>query len=69
MHLWMVICHIPFWGHCDLELCPSFQNDPIWSISPILYEVGITNLICGFILGWKSGAYHFFGHFDIDVDC
>ena len=28
-------------------------------MSPILYEVGITDLICGFILGWQSGAYHF----------
>ena len=27
-------------------------------ISPILFEVGITNLVCGCILGW-SDAYHF----------
>ena len=25
----------------------------------ILFEVGIQNLVCGFILGWQSGAYHF----------
>ena len=28
-------------------------------ISPILFEVGIPNLICGCILGWQSVAYHF----------
>ena len=25
----------------------------------ILFEVGIPNLVCGFLLGWWSGAYHF----------
>ena len=29
------------------------------SISPIFLEVGIPNLICGCILGWRSVAYHF----------
>ena len=29
------------------------------SISPILFEVGIPNLVCGYILGWRSVAYHF----------
>ena len=24
MHLLMVICHVPFLGHCDLDFCPSF---------------------------------------------
>ena len=28
-------------------------------ISPILFEVGILNLVCGCILGWRSVAYHF----------
>ena len=28
-------------------------------ISPILFEVGIPNLVCGCILGWRSVAYHF----------
>ena len=28
-------------------------------ISPIFFEVGIPNLICGCILGWRSVAYHF----------
>ena len=29
------------------------------SISPIFFEVGIRNLVCGCILGWGSVAYHF----------
>ena len=28
-------------------------------ISPIFFEVGITNLMCGCILGLQSVAYHF----------
>ena len=26
---------------------------------PIFFEVGIPNLVCGCILGWRSVAYHF----------
>ena len=29
------------------------------SISPIFFEVGIPNLVCGCILGWRSVGYHF----------
>ena len=29
------------------------------SISPIFFEVGVPNLVCGYILGWRSVAYHF----------
>ena len=28
-------------------------------ISPIFFEVGIPNLMCGCILGWRSVAFHF----------
>ena len=28
-------------------------------ISPKFFEVGIPNLVCGCILGWRSVAYHF----------
>ena len=28
-------------------------------ISPIFFEVGIPNLVCGCILVWQSVAYHF----------
>ena len=31
----------------------------VQSISPIFFEVGIPNLVCGCILGWRSVAYHF----------
>ena len=40
-----------FLGHCDLDLRPSFENNGVWSISPILFELGIQNLVCGCILG------------------
>ena len=56
MHLWMVICCLPLWGHCDLDLWPSFKKSRILKI---LFEVGITNLVCGLYLGWRIGAYHF----------
>ena len=29
------------------------------SISSISFEVGIPNLVCGYILGWRSVGYHF----------
>ena len=29
------------------------------SISPKFFEVGIPNLVCGYIFGWRSVAYHF----------
>ena len=50
----MVICCVPFWGHCVLDLWHSISNN-----IPILFEVGIRNSICDFILGWQSGAYQF----------
>ena len=39
------MCRIPFLGHCDLDLWPSFYNNRVWSISPILFDVGIPNLV------------------------
>ena len=71
MHLGMAECRIPFSGHCDLDLdlWLSFivitmsvrPSDPlrVQCISPLFFEVGILNLICGCILGWWSVAYHF----------
>ena len=60
MHLGMVECRVPFTGHCDLNfyLWPRFWNNRVWSISLIIFEVGISNLVCGCILGWQSVAYH-----------
>ena len=53
----MVECHIPFSGHCDLELT-SFKNKDIRSIYLTLSKVGIPNLVCGCILVWRSAVYH-----------
>ena len=44
----------------SLDLWPSFKKlHWVWCISPILFDVGIPNLGCWFLLGWQSGAYHF----------
>ena len=59
MHLGMPECHKPFLGHCDLDLWPSFKNYCVQSISLILFDVGIPNFGWWFLLGWRSGAYHF----------
>ena len=59
MHLRMTECHISFSGHYDLDLGPSFKNYCVQSLSPTLFVVGIPNLVCGYILGLWSVAYHF----------
>ena len=40
------------------EICPSVSPS-VRFISPLLFEVGIPNLVCEYILGWQSVAYHF----------
>ena len=37
----MAECRIQFLGHCDLDLCPSFLNNRVLSITLILFELGI----------------------------
>ena len=62
------------WGHIvvALSIYLSFQlyvllslvsvcSRHVQTISPILFEVGIPNLMCGCILGWRSVTYHL-GH-------
>ena len=39
--------------------CPSVRPLRVRCISPIFFEVGIPNLVCGCILGWQSVAYYF----------
>ena len=39
------------------SVCPSSFR--VQYISPIFFEVGIPNLVCGYIFGWRSVAYHF----------
>ena len=43
------------------SVCPSVSPSRfrVRSISPIFFEVGIPNLVSGYILGWRSVAYHF----------
>ena len=50
MNLGMSECHIPFSGHCHLQLLPSFNNNCVRSISLILFEIEIS--------GWWSVLYH-----------
>ena len=59
MHLGMVESHILFLSHCDIDLLPSFNNNCVRSISLLLFEIGIPNLVCECILGWLSVLYHF----------
>ena len=54
----MVECLLLFTGHWDLDLLPSFNNDCVRSISLILFEIGIPNLVCECILGWSRVLYH-----------
>ena len=55
----MTGCHMPFLGHSDLDLRPSFKNYCVRSISLIPFELGIPNLVCGCIFGKRSVMYHF----------
>ena len=59
MHLGMPECHKLFLGHCDLDLWPSFQEWLCPEHTAISFDVGIPNLWWWFLLGWRSGAYHF----------
>ena len=70
MHIGMTECHISFSGHCDLNLDirPSFKNNCVRSISLIFFEVGIPNLVCECILGWRSVTYHFQGTVTLTSD-
>ena len=52
-------CHVPFSGHCDLDLLPSYKNYCVQSLSLIFFEVGIPNLVSICILGWQNVTYHF----------
>ena len=58
MHLGMVESHILFLSHFDLDLRPSFNDNCVRSISLLLFEIGIPNLVCECILGWLSVLYH-----------
>ena len=59
--------HIPCLGHCYHDLSPSFKNR-VQSISLILFEVGIPNLVCRYILGIKKCHVLSLCHCDLDID-
>ena len=47
MYIGVAECRILFWGHCDLDLDhrPQFYNNRVWSISSIIYDIEISNLV------------------------
>ena len=48
MHLGMPECHKPFWGHCDLDLWPSFQE--LLCPEPISYIIWCRNPKFGVVI-------------------
>ena len=48
-----------FWVTVNMTSDLVFKNYCVQSISPILFDVGIPNFGWWFLLGWRSGAYHF----------
>ena len=60
MHLGVSEFHVPSFNNCDLELLPGFLNHHlVWCKTPISFEVGIPNLVCGCILGWQKFTHYF----------
>ena len=53
-------------GHCD-DLWAKFQNHHAWSISPVLFEIGIPTLVCGYIFGVVECHILFLEHCDLDL--
>ena len=56
MHFGMKECPDSFSDHCDLDLVSRIGSLVHICIFPILFEVEIPNLVCGFLLGRRSGA-------------
>ena len=54
------MCSVPFTGHCDLKLdiLPRFFNNTIRSITLLLFEIGIHNLVYECILEWQIVPFH-----------
>ena len=69
VHTFLTIIFMPpkeLWEaytNCTVRLSVRPSISPsrfrVWSISPIFFEAGFPNLVCGYILGWRSVAYHF----------
>ena len=45
MHLGIVDCSLLFLSHCDLDLAPLYCSNRVRSISHILYDIEIPNII------------------------
>ena len=52
MHLGIVECHVPFLGHCDLDLWPSFRI--IMSRAYLLYYLRYESQICCVDASWDE---------------
>ena len=50
IHFWVMECGILFLGHCDTDSTSGLgsRKKIVPSISPILFEMGIPNFVCGF---------------------
>ena len=46
------------YSNCTVRPSVRPSRFRVRSISPIFFEVGIPNLVCGCILGWQSVAYN-----------
>ena len=55
--LWEAYSNLTVRPSVSLSVRPSRLR--VRSISPIFFDIGILNLVCGYILGWRSVAYHF----------
>ena len=44
---------------CSNHTVPPSVQLFVLCISPIFFEIGIPNWVCGCILGWRSVAYNF----------
>ena len=68
MYLGMAECHVPFWGHCDLDidLQLNFKNHCDWSISHSIWDRNPNFGVC-MHLGMVECFVPFTGNCDLDL--
>ena len=59
MHLDVRDCSVLLLSNCDLELLSQLYKNRVLSISSILYDIELTNLICGWIYWPLCATYSF----------
>ena len=60
MHIGMTECHISFWVTVTLTLTSDLVFRIIVSGAYLIFfEVGIPNLVCECIMGWRCVTYYF----------